>query len=63
MLLLFTGRGKKEGKRMKALKILFLIITAPIWLPFWIAWKVLKVVFKVIEVVAPNVKVEPLVKN
>lgn len=27
---------------MKVIKILFLVATAIVWVPFWIAWKVLK---------------------
>ena len=31
---------------MKVIKILFLVATAIIWVPFWILWKVLKVLAK-----------------
>ncbi len=27
---------------MKALKIIFLVITAVFWVPFWILWKIFK---------------------
>ncbi len=27
---------------MKVLKVLFLILTSPIWVPFWIIWKFCK---------------------
>ena len=31
---------------MKVIKMLFLIITSPIWVPFWILWKILKIFSK-----------------